>query len=235
MLATKAVGRNAAAMKYDILSALGVAALAGDKHRQKLTLRLMVLITSRYNWQAGELSIGRAEIARLWSVDERTVKRELAKFRTLGWLLVKRAGARGRVTVYEIDLAQVLADTRGVWPTIGSDFAARMEGPEAVPAPADPKVVPFQRAAPVAATVTATEGQGGLWPQVLQALEARDPALAAAWFRPLQEMERQGGCVRLAAPTRFVAEYITTHLTPRLVAAYGRFDPAVRRVLVEAV
>ena len=231
MLATKPVGRNAAAMKYDILSALGVAALAGDKHRQKLTLRLMVLITSRYNWQAGELSIGRAEIARLWSVDERTVKRELAKFRALGWLLVKRAGARGRVTVYEIDLAQVLGDTRGVWDTIGRDFADRMTEPSAAPQPADPKVVPFQRAVPM----PETDGQGGLWPQVLDVLEARDPALSAAWFRPLQEMERSGGCVRLAAPTRFVAEYISTHLAPRIVAAYGRFDPSVRRVVVEAV
>ena len=49
MLVTKAVGRNAAALKYDILSALGAHGLEGDKHRQRLVLRVMVLVTTRYN------------------------------------------------------------------------------------------------------------------------------------------------------------------------------------------
>ena len=84
MQIAKPVGRNASALKYDILSALAVHALAGDKHRQRLILRLSALITTRYNWQRNELSMGRDEIARLWSVDERTVKREMARLRTLG-------------------------------------------------------------------------------------------------------------------------------------------------------
>ena len=224
MLATKPVGRNASAMKYDILSALGVAALAGDKHRQKLMLRLMVLVTTRYNWQSGELSIGRAEIARLWSVDERTVKRELAKLRSLGWMVVKRAGARGRVTVYGIELNLILADTRDGWQDIGPDFVARVDAePEA---PADPKVVPFQRAAPVA------DAQGGTWGRGLALLDARDPATAAAWFHPLSEAEHAEGCVTLMAPTRFLAEYVQTHLVPRILSAYAAIDPGVRRIIV---
>lgn len=231
MLATRPVGRNASAMKYDILSALGVAALAADKHRQKLMLRLMVLITTRYNWQTNELSMGRAEIARLWSVEERTVKRELGKFRTLGWMNVKRTGARGRVTVYELDLAQVLGETRSVWEGMGSDFRARMEESQTVPElPADSKVVPLHRA-----PLPAAAGQGDLWSQVLETLHARDPGLASAWFHPLQEIERGNGRVVLAAPSRFIAGYVSTHLAGRLLATYSRFDPSIRRVDIETV
>ncbi len=226
MLAVKPVGRNAAALKYDILSALGVQALALDKHRQRLILRLMVLITTRYNWQNNELSIGRAEMARLWSVDERTVKRELAKLRAAGWISVKRAGVKGRVTVYEIDLGQLLLDTRGVWDGIGADFAARMEEGQGLTPEAEPKVIPFQRPA------LATDGQGGLWGQVLAALDARDPATCRAWFTRLSEAEVAGGTATLVAPSRFVADYVETHLSARLLAAYSRFEPSVRAVKV---
>jgi len=227
MLATKPVGRNAAALKYDILSALGVHALSQDKHRQRLILRLIVLITTRYNWQSDELSIGRTEIARLWSVDERTVKRELAKLKALGWVSVKRDGARGRVAVYAIDLRQVLLDTRGAWEGIGPDFLARVETAQGIaPAPEDPKVVPFQRPG------RAVEGQGGVWGQVLALLDARDPALTATWFTRLEEIERAGGRAVLLAPSGFVADYVRTHLRARLLAAYSQVDPSVRVVEV---
>ncbi|MWD28417.1 hypothetical protein E0K89_013110 [Aquicoccus sp. SCR17] len=250
MLAKKPVGRNAPAMKYDILSALGVAALRADKHRQRLMLRMMVLITTRYNWQNGELSIGRAEMARLWSVDERTVKRELGKLREAGWMRVRRPGARGRVTVYEFDLVQLLIDTRDIWPEIGPDFEARMQEARSVPqAPqeGDAKVVPLRRPgqaaeaperaleAPggVAAGDGAGEGDLTLWPRVLEALERRDPAAASAWFRQLREVRRDGGRVILEAPSAFVATYVATHLSALLVAAYGRYDASVRAVTVE--
>ena len=78
------VGREAASRKYDILSALMAFALAQDKHVQRQVLRIMALITTRYNWQRDELTMGQGEIAKLWSVDERTVKREMAKLRALG-------------------------------------------------------------------------------------------------------------------------------------------------------
>ena len=93
MQVIRPVGREAAAKKYDILSAMMDHALAGDQHRQRLVLRLMSLITTRYNWQRNELTMGQKEIARLWCVDERTVKRDMARLRALGWLLVKARGA----------------------------------------------------------------------------------------------------------------------------------------------
>ncbi|MDO6588485.1 hypothetical protein Q4543_23685 [Salipiger sp. 1_MG-2023] len=231
MQVAKPVGRKAPALKYDILSALGVAALAGDKHRQRLVLRLMVLITTRYNWQSNELSIGRAEIARLWAVDERTVKRETAKMRSAGWLEVKRAGVKGRVTVYALNLEALLDETTEAWQTIGPDFVARMQerhGGAGADASSDPKVIPFQPRA-------RSEPTEGVWGQVLADLRSRFPAQATAWYGQLSEMEHQDGRVTLAAPTRFVADYVTTHLLPQLLGAYCVIDPAVRRIDVVPV
>lgn len=236
MLARKPVGRNGAAMKYDILSALTVHALSGDKHRQRQVLRFLALITTRYNWQNNELSIGRAEMARLWAVDERTVKRETAKMREMGWIRVKRPGARGRVTLFEFDLKQVMLDTRAAWGVIGPDFEARMQEPgpasdsrsdsARVTGPEPGNVVPFQR----------PEGPppdaGDLWGRVQGALHGRDPELFSTWFRHLGEAGRAGGLVTLSAPSRFMADYIATHLSTRILAAYSRFDRDVREVRI---
>ena len=81
MLAGKLVGRSAAALKYDLLTVMGAYALSQDKGAQRLVLRLMTLVTARYNWKRDQLAVGQREIARLWQVDERTVKREMAKLR----------------------------------------------------------------------------------------------------------------------------------------------------------
>jgi len=112
MLSPKPVGRDAAARKYDIITALGAYALAGGKHDHRLVLRFITLVTARYNWARNELAVGQREIAQLWSVDERTVKREMAKLRGCGWLVVTRQGARGRVTAYGLDLDAILEKTR---------------------------------------------------------------------------------------------------------------------------
>lgn len=227
MLMKKPVGGQAPALKYDILSALGVHALAGDKHHQKRVLRLIALITTRYNWRRNELSIGREEIARLWAVNERTVKREMARLRSMGWVLVKRPGARGRVTVYELDLKQMMLDTRPAWPVIGPDFVDRMAGADPQePAPAG-NVVPFQTPQPPPAPAG-----DDVWSQVQAALHGRDPELWSSWFRHLSEAERAGGAVTLTAPSRFIADYVSAQWLGRLLAAYGRVDPSVRRVRV---
>ena len=99
MLQKKLAGPGASVRKYDLITALGAHALSLGKHDQRLVLRFITLITARYNWARDELSIGQREIARLWSCNERTVKRDVAKLRALGWLVVKRQGARGRAAV----------------------------------------------------------------------------------------------------------------------------------------
>lgn len=229
MLVKKPVGSQAAAMKYDILSALGVHALSGDKHRQKLVLRMIALITTRYNWRNNELSMGREEIARLWSVNERTVKREMSRLRTMGWVIVKRPGARGRVTVYELDLKQMLLDTREAWQVIGPDFAERLGAAEQPPAPEVGNVVPLRAAAP---TPPVPQDENDVWAIVQGALQQRDPELWASWFCHLEEEDRAGGCAILTAPSRFTADYIASQWQGRILAAYGRVDPSIRSLRI---
>ena len=55
----------------------------------------MALITTRYNWQRDELTMGQGEIARLWSVDDRTVKREMARLAGAGLAGAEAAGRAG--------------------------------------------------------------------------------------------------------------------------------------------
>ncbi|MEO1110542.1 MAG: DnaA N-terminal domain-containing protein [Pseudomonadota bacterium] len=224
MQLAKPVGRNAPALKYDILSALTVHALSGDKHRQRSILRIVALITTRYNWRSNELSIGREEISRLWSVNERTVKREMAKFRAMGWVVVKRPAARGRVAVYELDLKQLMLDTSEVWPVIGTDFQARMTNePEAVT-----NIVPFKVKA-----AFPDGAEDDVWTQVQAILHGRDPELWASWFQHLSEADRAGGVATLIAPSRFMADYIAQKWSARLLAAYSRVDPDIRRLRFE--
>ncbi len=221
----RAVGREAAAKKYDLLSAMMAHALAGDKHRQRLVLRLMALITTRYNWQRDELAVGQREIARLWCVDERSVKREMARLRALGWVVVKQQGARGRVSVLRLDLDRIMLDTRGEWQNIGPDYVARIGGAGGSDAGPDTgNVVPLRRAEAMPAE--------GVWAEARARLAGEDRALYDAWFAGLAEAGVADGCLTLFAPTRFHATYVQTHLHERLRVAVMRSDAGVTRLRI---
>ncbi|MCZ0964165.1 DnaA N-terminal domain-containing protein [Paracoccus benzoatiresistens] len=221
----RAVGREAAAKKYDILSAMMAHALAGDGQDQRLVLRLMALITTRYNWQSDELVIGQRQIARLWCVDERTVKRDMARLRGLGWITVKRQGARGRVSVLGLGLERIMLDTRAAWPNIGPDYVARLSG-ESEPEASDTTVVPFRRPEIAA--------EGGIWGAARAHLATEDRALFDAWFAGLADGEIKDGCLTLIAPSRFHAAYLRTHLMDRLRTAVRRADVRITQVRIEA-
>jgi hypothetical protein len=227
MQGLRPVGRGAAARKYDLLTALGAHACQGDKHLQRLVLRFITLIVARYNWQADQLTIGQREIARLWSVDERTVKREMARLRALGWLVTKQAAARGRVAVHGLDLAAIRTATMPAWAAVGPDFAARMGAPESGTGTAGQggNVVPFRTAPPEPLPEDA-----GLWDRARARLQAESPALFDAWFRPLIETGRAGGRLELAAPSRFHASYVATHLMGQLERAVRLEDAAIRTI-----
>jgi hypothetical protein len=218
------VGREAASRKYDILSALTAFALSKDKHVQRQVLRIMALITARYNWQRDELTTGQGEIARLWSVDERTVKREMARFRAQGWLVLKRQGARGRVSVYGLDLGRMLDDTRPAWPLIGEDFVERLQPSVAAPST---NVVSLR---PVSAPI----GDGTIWALAQARLHEDDTATYGAWLHMLTEAARENGCLILVAPTRFHATYVMTNLKDRVLSVVRRVDPSVRDVRIIA-
>ncbi len=223
MLVAKPVGREAAAKKYDILSALAAFALSQDKHVQRRVMRVMALITTRYNWQRDELSMGQAEIARLWSVDARTVKREVSKLKAMGWFHTKMQGARGRVSVYSLDLAKMMSDTQACWSHVGPDFVARMG---ATPEASNTTVVPFR--------------QGGetfssdAWGRACEAYSRIDPAAYSAWVAPLTSGGVEAGQLMVMAPSKFHATYVSAHLLERLTYQVRTQDPTVSAVVVLA-
>lgn len=224
MLSVKPVGRGAAARKYDLLTAMGAHALALGKSDQRLALRLITLITARYNWTRDELAVGQREIARLWAVDERTVKREMAKLRGRGWLVVRRQGARGRVTEYALAIDRILADTRPQWAAVGPDFALRLDG-----APAEADVVPL----PIRGTVTAPDvSSGSEWALAQALLHQEDAARYGAWLAALSRVGRAGGALTLKAPSRFHAAYVAQHLTERVLRACQSVDESVAEIRI---
>jgi len=226
MLLPKPVGRGASARKYDIITALGAYALARNKHDQRLVLRLITLVTARYNWARDELAVGQREIARLWSVDERTVKREMAKLRGLGWLVVKRQGARGRVTEYGLDIERMLIMTRADWANVGPDFDLRMQG-----APEPSQVVPL----PIRGDVAPPDVSSGTeWALAQAVLHAEAPDVYGSWVRALKRQQRAGGRLVLQAPSRFHGAYVQTHLRARILAACQAVDSDVDDVVITA-
>lgn len=224
MLAVKPVGRGAASRKYDIITAIGAYALARGKAEQRLALRLITLVTARYNWANDELAVGQREIARLWAVDERTVKREMARLRGLGWIAVARQATRGRVTQYRLCIDRLLEETRPAWQAIGPDFALRMDGQDTTD-----RVVPL----PVRGTVPSPDlTSGSEWALAQAVLHAEDPACYGSWLHALKRVERAGGRLVLAAPSRFHAAYVNMHLVGRILMACQAVDGAVAEVVL---
>ncbi len=228
MLRTKPVGRGASSQKYDIITAMGSYALSLDKFEQRRILRLITLITARYNWSRNELNVGQREIARLWSCDERTVKRETATLRGLGWFVVKRQGARGRVTQYQIDFDKILKDTRSSWQNVGPDFEQRLEG-QCADQQGDQSVVPFPKAGKVDAPDVSA---GTEWALARAILYREDEAGYGAWLQTLQRDSRAGGRLMLFAPSRFHATYVQAHYSERILAACRAVDGAVSEIAI---
>lgn len=223
MLATRPLGQGAASKKYDVITALGAYACADNKFQQKLILRFITLITARYNWQRDELSMGRADIARLWKVNERTVKRELAKLKTAGWLMIKRPSARGRVTVYSIDWTQVLGATQECWKNVGPDFEQRMCGQD-IPDRPEPDRTVVQFPSP--------SGGETDWDRALLILHRENPMLHANWLAAVRVTGQSGGVLELEAPTAFHAQYLNTHAMDHLRRAVSRVTASVHRIVI---
>jgi hypothetical protein len=218
---SRIVGPGASALKYDILTALLVSAACGAPDHARLATRLTLLITARFNWRSGMFAVGRREMAAMWAVTERTAKRDLARMKALGWVSVAVPAARGRVAQYRIDLGVVMQATRPAWDAVGPDFVARMTGVPDTPAPEASNVVPLR-------VTSVVEDNGTGWAQAAQQLRAENPALFEAWFAGLQAVEVSGGVLTLAAPSRFVANYVQSKFGDRLLAAVTTANRGVR-------
>lgn len=244
MLRRHLTGPGAGAMKYDLLTALGAFALGADKHTQRRVLRLMTLITARYNWAQDEVTVGRTEMAQLWGVTERQVKRELGALKTMGFLELKRAGARGRVSAYRLGMSAILESTAVAWTNVGHDFAERMEGhaasgqgPQAAASDGQRSVIPFPGSS--RETGRSEEGQSDAagareWMRIRHALELRNRAIFTAWFAPLQQKSFADGRLVLRAPTPFHADYVSARLLEPLRSAASEAAPEVQQVEVVA-
>ncbi|WP_170317791.1 DnaA N-terminal domain-containing protein [Paroceanicella profunda] len=230
MTTNRLTGSSAPVRKYDLLTALAVVGLSGAPARRTTTLRLIAMITARYNWQAEEISVGCRDLARLWSVDERTAKRELKRLREAGLLQVKRPAARGRVAVYRLDHAGIDRLTAEGWYKVGTDYVERMEAARGgTPEATEPKVVPLFPAE----TDTGLEaGQDPVWSGICRRLRQEDPGLFRSWFAGLRFEALEAGELRLGAPSAFVAGYVDIHLRDRLerVAADAAEEPVRLRI-----
>lgn len=229
LVAEKALaGPGAAALKYDLLSALLVTSTCGDPVTARLALRLSLLITARYDWRQRMFAVGLRELARMWGVTERTAKREMAAMRARDWIEVHVPAARGRVASYRLRLDRILRETMPHWPAIGPDFAARMTGGAGEAAPDN--VVPLHPQTP---DLPAPDGFG--WAEAAAQLRAADAATFTAWFAPLRPFELDAGLLTLTAPSAFAARYVTQHHKTRLLAAVCAVNREVRDLAVVAV
>ncbi|WP_042245786.1 DnaA N-terminal domain-containing protein [Paracoccus sp. PAMC 22219] len=212
MKATRSTGPHASVQKYDLLTAMAIAGLNGKAVFQTSMLRLVALVTARYNWKLDELTVGQRDLARMWSVDERTVKREIKRLLGSEILVQLRPGVRGRVAAYRLNQDEIYRRSESHWEEVGPDFAARMDTNRHDPRAVGPTVVrvDFRPAtAPDYQEETA-------WGRTCSRLSDMDPDLYKSWFSALVFEDFEQGSLRLRAPSSFVAKYIVTHHLKRL-------------------
>lgn len=207
-------GPGAGSLKYDVLTALCVSGLHGCTAQQVSMTRLCSLITARYNWKLDHFCVGQPEMARMWHVTERTVKREIKRWCDERLLICVRKGVRGRVGAYRLNLPEVFEKSRCVWTAVGTDFAERME--EMDPSRATSVVkVDFVKAGQDVAPVD----DGTSWYAVSERLKALYPEKHRNWFAPLRFVSDEGGKYILAARSGFVVRYLETHFSAVMTEA----------------
>lgn len=229
MMQKHLTGPRAGTLKYDLITALGVAGLHGSKSEQVSALRLITLLTARYNWRRDEVAIGQTELAKLWAVDSRTVIRELKRLKALRLLETRRSAARGRVAVYRLNMIGVRQFSERSWPKVGPDFEDRAN--EVLPDTSG-SVVRVDFANQPASNAPIPSGSKP-WVSMLEHLSAKEPQLYQNWYARLQFIGFEDGHLSLTAPSRFVARYIETHLARQLREAADQSFGPVERISID--
>jgi DNA-binding Lrp family transcriptional regulator len=219
-------GVQAGSQKYDLLTAMAVAGLNGSTGFQNSMMRLIAVVTARYNWRNDELTVGQRDMARMWSVNERTVKREIKRLCDAKIVLQLRPGVRGRVAAYRLNYAEIYRLSEPVWANVGPDFEARMEAQSPKPESAEKIVkVDFGQRRD-----TPQQNRNDAWSKVLARLEESNAGLFHSWYASLQFEKFESGILTIRASSDFTAQYIQTHhLAPLLGAAQLELG-AVRRI-----
>lgn len=229
---TKHLGPRAGSLKYDLLTALSVMGLHGNPTEQTSLMRLIILITARYNWRLEEVSIGHVEMARLWAVNTRTVKREMKRLQAMGVIVCIRPGVRGRVGAYRLNYRRIYEMSRPSWAAVGFDYEDRMmdiAGERTVVR------VDFQKPTLAAPDDLALMGTG-TWGAVRRRLKAENPGLFESWFCKLVQESVSEHTLTLRAPNGFVSRYIETHFGAKLARAIDAemptLDGAPRKIIL---
>lgn len=224
-------GQGAGVEKYDLITALAVNGLAAGGSKQTTMMRLIALLTARYNWAKDEVVIGQREMASLWSVDERTAKRETRRLIEAGLLSIKRPGIRGRVASYHVDRNRIYALTQDDWNSVGPDYSTRMTAKvnETKNFNIDEKVIPL----PV---LPRSKNHDTAWDRSMALLATDQPQLYEAWFSKLVPSPSVSeNILVLIAPTKFVASYISSRLMAPLERAVQFGYGSLIRCKIEAL
>jgi hypothetical protein len=211
----KHVGPRAGTLKYDLLTALSVAGLHSSPTTQTSFMRLMALVTARYNWRVEEVTVGHIELARLWGVNDRTVKREMKRLMEMGVVICIRPGVRGRVGAYRLNYRRIYDMSQSVWAAVGPDFEDRMMEVSGAKTVVKVDFQPSQISAPKLVKGMPT----GTWGAVRQRLKAEHPELFESWFAKLVQESITEHTLILRAPNGFVSRYIETHFATKLARA----------------
>ncbi len=163
-----------------------------------------------------ELTVGQRDLARMWSVNERTVKREIKRLTDTEILICKRRGVRGRVAAYRLNYSQIAKLSEQCWPLVGPDFDERMRGRYREEAPV--KVVQLSDYSKPAEDELPQTGPG-TWQRAMSRLAQDNADQFKAWFSQLQFIDFTAGVLTLRTPSKFAQRYIETHLTRPLLAA----------------
>ncbi len=206
------VGVKASALKYDLLTALSVSGLHMDARHHLSMSRLIVLVTARYNWRLDEFCVGQRDLARMWNVTERTVKREIKHWLDRRFVICKRQGVRGRVGAYRLNYPELYSMSAPYWQSIGPDFHERMTETNPI---RDAKVVQInfgqQNAVPEVEPEPDIKDHR-TWRAACHRMKGLHPEHYRNWISQLQFGSDDHQVLVLRANTQFVAHYVQTHL-----------------------
>lgn len=221
-------GPQASSDKYDVLTALSLIAFERGGGLQVSVLRLIAIITARYNWRMDELCVCQRDMARMWGVTERTAKREVRAWIEARLMIRTRVGVRGRAGAYRLDMIEIREQALPLWARVGPDYVERMA--PSLPVASTKTTLPEEDTAKLAGEANAR----GDWRAASRRMKLADPAGHAAWIAPLQTGLPTPGELTLTAPTRFAAHYIRTHLMRALSEAVEAEIGAGTRISIVA-
>lgn len=223
---SRLTGPQTGSQKYDLLTAMAVAGLNGKSGLQTSMLRLVVLVTARYNWKLDEFSVGQRDLARMWSVDQRTVKREIKRLVDSKILLQLRAGVRGRVAAYRLGRQEIYRLSAPHWERVGPDFSARMDEQYVAMGAQKETVVRVDFRG------KSSDDDAPQWHRVKARLAETDPVVHSSWFASLRFIDHDNNVLHLQAPSSFVAQYVLTHHLQRLQEAASPDFPGLQRIRI---